>query len=68
MDDFNQIIETISLTMGAAWGSDYAGVLSAPVFAGNFWLNKSSEILKLFGRGDKVDELMIEEIGAGLKK
>ncbi len=43
-------------------------ILSAPVFAGNSWLNKGSDLLKSFGGGDKASALTTEEIGAGLKE
>lgn len=43
-------------------------MLSVQVFAGNSWFDKGSEFLKSFGAGDKVSELTIEEIGAGLKE
>jgi len=41
---------------------------SAPVFAGNSWLNKGSDILKSINKGDKASALTTEEIGAGLKE
>jgi len=50
MDDFNQIIKTISLTMGAAWGSGinlYATILVLGLLGltGNIVLPQSLEIL-----------------------
>jgi hypothetical protein len=43
-------------------------MVSTPVFAGNSWLNKGSELLKSFGGGEKAAALSIDEIGAGLKE
>ncbi len=43
-------------------------VLSNPVFSGNSWFDKGSELLKSFGGGEKAKELTVEEIGAGLKE
>jgi len=43
-------------------------MLAAQVSAGNSWFDKGSELLKSFGTEDKVSELTIEEIGAGLKE
>ncbi len=43
-------------------------LLPAQSFAGNSWFTKGSELLKSFGGGDKISELTVEEIGAGLKE